>query len=1005
MAVIRTYNSLNPMCGDFGYGWTWALNDMQIRLDETREDFVYLDGDTFSMRSGGGRDITLTLPDGHRTTFTYYLDQPVDDQFWAEAKWQSAPGVTATLSTPFPGDAQSPGDNSLNTVPGFKPYWQYGHPLLPMDNFDMERFVLRTQDGTQYIIKREDLGLHFLDDQDYTLQAWGKPYLYQIIERNGETTTIESGKIIHRDAGGNITRQFVFQRNDQGLITALYDPNSGVTNAQYATGYPLVIYQYEANTNLMSVSNLVDRAHGTYAGTSFTYTNSAFPHYITGIIDPRGVQAARNIYDDSGKLIGVTDSAGRTTWFSHDVGSRVETVQDRQGNSTTYGYDTRGNVTTVIDALQQVTQHTYDLSNNVTADIDALTNTTSYAYDSAGNRIGITNALNQITVFNYSANNDLLRQTDPLGNSTTNGYDGSGNLTHTAHLDTNNVVIEQSFSVYENGRLAQTLNGESQTTATFAYDDSGNMTKSTDARGFAHGFIYDSNGNQIGTSNFVNGVSVTTSTEYDVQGRVIRAVDALGNTNQTFYNPAGKVDFTIDKLGNTNSFLYDSQGNLIQTTYPDGLVTRTVFDENGRAILTTDRNGVTGTLTVYDLVGRVTSTVRLMNVRIDIVSDPNNPGQMMSVIGSQGTGFSTNSTAYFPNGWVQSRTGPDGQTTSYTYYDDGQTKTVTDPLTNVTTYAYDDAGRQKSITDARTNTTQFVTDAVGRNVKTIFADNSSITNIFNDLGQQIGKRDQANLLVSNVFNLSGQLIGVAMPSVPDPENGNNSTNPAWAYAFDQYGGQIGMTDAKGRTNGIVLDQFSRETARVLPSGQTNWIKYDKFSRVSDAYDFKLQRKQTRYDRLGRVATNFWFAAGASYPSNSTEYYYNTLGQLTNTIERAGTAASDTYTAGVDRPNHHFFARLPKLRPETAGATTGLSILALGMVFMARGMKRRRPGLLLPTCSRFIGVCYLLFRGRPTLSRSHSLTLPRSTSAPGRGEGNSLEISVYQRLLAVLSPFP
>jgi len=37
----------------------------------------------------------------------------------------------------------------------------------------------------------------------------------------------------------------------------------------------------------------------------------------------------------------------------------------------------------------------------------------------------------------------------------------------------------------------------------------------------------------------------------------------------------------------------------------------------------------------------------------------------------------------------------------------------------------------------------------------------------------------------------------------------------------------------------------------------------------------------RYDSLGRVATNFWFETSASYPSNSVEYYYNSLGQLTN----------------------------------------------------------------------------------------------------------------------------
>jgi YD repeat-containing protein len=72
------------------------------------------------------------------------------------------------------------------------------------------------------------------------------------------------------------------------------------------------------------------------------------------------------------------------------------------------------------------------------------------------------------------------------------------------------------------------------------------------------------------------------------------------------------------------------------------------------------------------------------------------------------------------------------------------------------------------------------------------------------------------------------------------------------------------------------------------------LKIDALGRVSEQYDFKKQRKLVRYDRLGRVATNFWFESASDYPSNSTEYYYNALGQLTNITERAGTDASSTY---------------------------------------------------------------------------------------------------------------
>jgi len=130
---------------------------------------------------------------------------------------------------------------------------------------------------------------------------------------------------------------------------------------------------------------------------------------------------------------------------------------------------------------------------------------------------------------------------------------------------------------------------------------------------------------------------------------------------------------------------------------------------------------------------------------------PNNPGQWLSVIGSTGIPYSTNATAYYDNGWVQSRTGPDGQTTSYQYWADGQTMTVTDPLGHQTSYFYDDAGRQSQVWDALNRPTRFVYDALGRQVKTVFADGSFVTNQFNNLGQRVGHSELHTPTIARVM--------------------------------------------------------------------------------------------------------------------------------------------------------------------------------------------------------------------------------------------------------------
>jgi hypothetical protein len=58
-------------------------------------------GQFFSLRVGGERNVTLTLPDGRRTTF-YYYPQPTscdssEFNFCASPRWVAGPGVFATL--------------------------------------------------------------------------------------------------------------------------------------------------------------------------------------------------------------------------------------------------------------------------------------------------------------------------------------------------------------------------------------------------------------------------------------------------------------------------------------------------------------------------------------------------------------------------------------------------------------------------------------------------------------------------------------------------------------------------------------------------------------------------------------------------------------------------------------------------------------------------------------------------------------------------------------------
>jgi hypothetical protein len=109
-------------------------------------------------------------------------------------------------------------------------------------------------------------------------------------------------------------------------------------------------------------------------------------------------------------------------------------------------------------------------------------------------------------------------------------------------------------------------------------------------------------------------------------------------------------------------------------------------------------------------------------------------------------------------------------------------------------------------------------------------------------------------------------------------------------------------------------------------------------RVSNRLDFKHQMQLTRYDRLGRAATSFWFAAGASYPSNSSEYYYNGLGQLTTNILRSGTDASVTY-ASLGESRNRYFAALARVPQEARGTGLGAVLITLVLLCLPRARWR------------------------------------------------------------------
>ncbi len=907
ITVVRSYDSLDAETGesaDFGPGWRFAISDLDVRLDETRADAKDTDGNVFSKRSGGGRNVTLTLPDGRRATFLYCVEPA--GWFKYRARWKAPPGVYAAL-TPTCSD-------KIITLPGLAPYWEAAGPETPLDNFEFPGFVLTLKDGTRYVLDRPDTGAWFEDawtaDTPY-IQTWGTPRLRRIELRNGSRLEFraDGSGVDHYTAQGVKDRSVVFERDARDRITAIY--SGAALDADGApTGPAVVTYEYDAQGNLWKVHRLVDRTapnNPAYRTVEYEYNDPDHPHYITGIKDPRGRLPLRAEYDADGRLVALVDAEGNRTTIDHDLGARIETVTDRLGNPTTYVYDARGNVVTTVDALGNRTTRTYDDAGNELTVTDPLGHTVSYTWDANGNRTSVTDPLGNTTTYTYDAYGNVLSTTDPLGNTTTNTYDAAGNLVSTVDALGNAVRTEYD----PNGNPVAWFDAEGNRVAEFAFDGTGNLAAVTDAAGVTRNFSYDADGNQTGVSwQWVNPDdpadvrTVAGHAVYDAAGQLVEAVDPDGNTSRTGYNALGKPERVTDKFGNVTEMTYDARGNLVQTLYPDGTVARTVYDENGRAVVNTNRAPVPGgrrrdrdaappatmtfpvaTRILYDALGRVVRTEQLRDAVIKLARERGRDAApvMSSRFISAAAVISAASRTYDAAGRVIKESDAAGAVTRYEYDDAGR-RTALERLVpsatrgedlefvSRTEYEYDAAGRRVLVRGPDGAETRFAYDALGRTVRTILPTGAEQSVVFDKLGRRIAETDADGNTRNFEYDVYGRLTAVVLPPVTDPETGD-AVRPRYEYEYDAYGRLRSVTDPKGRITRFTADSRGRRTSRTLPMGQTENSHYDRFGRLAYRFDFKGQLTHYVYDALGRIQRKQFFSAatlaGLAFPNPLT----------------------------------------------------------------------------------------------------------------------------------------
>lgn len=647
-------------------------------------------------------------------------------------------------------------------------------------------------------------------------------------------------------------------------------------------------------------------------------------------------QLARFAYSQQGNLLVTTYTSrmGAVSVYKHDAGHHLVEYTDPLNHTTRYEYDHNGNRTAVTDALNRTNRFSYT-GGNLTSIIDAASALTLVEYDNRRNVTRITDALGRSSTFQYNGSNNLTAVTDAFGNRVTRPYNGSGQMVGIIKPD--GAMIDFG---YAQGMMT-TANHPAGGTVRQAYDNTGRLTRMTDAEG-KH-----------------------TDIDYDDRDNVISQRDPNGHTTRHSYDLRNRRSQTISPSGAVTRYEYDGNDNLIRITDPLGLVTRLEYDGEDRRIRTIDPLGnplsavefdalgqviaetnATGetTRTEYDAVGNVTATIDHLDIRSEqrVYDNRDNPIEVINALGNKSTArydllgrpFESRNPLgdalileYDLRDRIVGVRDPLGRALRRTFADDDMLTSQTDSAGRRVSFGYDPANRMTSVTPGtggsirllynnRDQTTS-VTTRAGRRSQFTYDDGGRQTRVTHTATS--GQLPDSGYTVDHQYDAEDRPLRVLRRA-----SATGSIQGTISRTYDAGGRMTSFMDENGQRVAYTHDEAGNVTRLTYPDGVTVQYAYDAARRLTRVTDWANRVTEFSYDRLGRLArvrfpngalrTLEYDAAGrvarrSEFTSNGAviaqyRYSYDAAGRLS--VEASGSPGPDSlpgvFTASTNNEN-------------------------------------------------------------------------------------------------------
>ena len=658
-------------------------------------------------------------------------------------------------------------------------------------------------------------------------------------DKEGNETSYEYDKMwnvscITNPNGGKIVKKY----NSDNRLESITSPEGGI-----------VSYKYDANGNAISITDQVGNC------TRYVYDSK---NRIVEIIDPKNL-SLRIERDDEGRITKEINAKGMVTYYTYDelgrctsvtnargekesyvydemdrkvqiiypngavrryeyVNGKVSKVIATNGTYRTYEYDNNGNCILVCDNDSVSNSLEYDCLNRVVKIVNAEMQEIRYVYDSFGKPVEIINEVGDSTKYTYTQNGKLSSVTDVLGNVTKYTYDCMGNL-----------ILIEAFGVDSNGK-------ETVQKTSFEWNLEGKLLKKIDALGKVESYEYDKAGRMISKLDRDNYV---TKYGYDSRNIMNNIVYADGSSVELLYDELRMLKEIKDSTGST-SIMRDDLGRIIKTTDAKGASISYEWGKYGEKSSMTYADGKK-VIYSYDEAGRL--------------------------VGLE-TGSGTVSYSYDEFGRLCNKNMPNGINTLYRYNDLGKISQIIHKGENLYeeyNYEYDVTGNNTVIDKIRTEAKDsgrftYGYDKLGRLINSSRDGKLLKEYEYDAFGNRTVMREN-DVTATYVYNANNQLMSFI---TPDQEEN---------YEYDNRGNLIKILNSSGATREFEYDATNHMASSVsILDGISKKAEYSYnglgFRTSQEIYSYDLENKAD-----GILEKKF------DYTVDLTKQYHNLL-QLT-----------------------------------------------------------------------------------------------------------------------------